>query len=60
MKYSVVFIFSLVAFLAAYGVYKTGKEKNKLGIIFSFLTLVVFGWFTIMTIWGNGYPPVGH
>ncbi|WP_416827229.1 DUF2759 domain-containing protein [Ectobacillus polymachus] len=60
MKYSVVIIFSLIALLALYGVFKTMKEKNKLGAFFSFLTLIVFGWFAIMTLWNNGYPPVGH
>ncbi|GAA3321896.1 hypothetical protein GCM10020331_039640 [Ectobacillus funiculus] len=33
------------------------KNKNMLGIAFSAATLLVFGWFTIMTVLNNGYPP---
>ncbi|MDG4655530.1 DUF2759 domain-containing protein [Ectobacillus antri] len=57
MKYGLVVIFVLVTLLSVYSSYKTLKEKNMLGASLSVATLVVFGWFTIMTIIKNGYPP---
>ncbi|PLR89500.1 DUF2759 domain-containing protein [Bacillus sp. T33-2] len=55
-----VIIFSLVTLLAGYATFSALKNKNMLGIVFAGGSLVVFGWFTIMTVISAGYPPTGH
>ncbi|MCP8967124.1 DUF2759 domain-containing protein [Ectobacillus ponti] len=52
-----VIIFALVALLGAYATLRTLKEKNMLGLVFSFLTFAIFGWFSVMTVLNSGYPP---
>lgn len=52
-----VVIFALVTLLSVFSTLKTFKDKNMLGVGFSVATLLVFGWFTIMTVLNNGYPP---
>jgi len=54
-----VIIFSLVTLLAIYGIFRSMREKNILGILFALGTAAVFGWFTIMTVLHHGYP-VAH
>ncbi|KKK33200.1 membrane protein [Mesobacillus campisalis] len=54
-----VIIFALVTLLAAFGTFSALKNKNLLGIVFGGGTLLVFGWFTIMTVIYHGYP-VAH
>jgi hypothetical protein len=54
-----VIIFALVTLLSAYGTFTSLKNKNLLGIVFGGGTLLVFGWFTIMTVIYHGYP-VAH
>lgn len=51
-----VIIFALVTLLAVFGTVGALKNKNPLGIIFGLITLVLFGWFTIMTVIHSGYP----
>ena len=53
-------IFGLVTVLAVVGTFQAFKEKNLLGILFNFGTLAVFGFFTVMTILNQGYPPSLH
>jgi hypothetical protein len=53
-------IFGLVAILAAIGTYQAFKEKNLLSILFNFGTFAIFGFFTVMTILHQGYPPSLH
>ena len=53
-------IFGLVAIFAAVGTYQAFKEKNLLGLVFNFGTCAVFGFFTVMTILNQGYPPSLH
>lgn len=53
-------IFGLVTLLAVIGTYQAFKEKNVLGILFNFGTLVVFGFFTVMTLVNQGFPPSLH
>lgn len=50
-------IFGLVAILAVVGTFQAIKEKNLLSVVFNLLSAAVFGWFTIMTVINNGYPP---
>lgn len=50
-------IFALVVILAVYGVLRSLRSKNILGFLFAAGTAVVFGWFTVMTILKNGFPP---
>jgi hypothetical protein len=52
-----VIIFSLVTLLALYGAIRSLREKNFLGILFALGTAAVFGWFTVMTVLKDGYPP---
>ncbi|MFD1736535.1 DUF2759 domain-containing protein [Bacillus salitolerans] len=54
-----VIIFALVTLLAVAGTVRSLREKNMLGLLFAAGTLVVFGWFTIMTLINHGFP-VAH
>lgn len=53
-------IFGLVAIFAAVGTYQAFKEKNLLSLVFNFGTFAVFGFFTVMTVLNQGYPPSLH
>ena len=53
-------IFGLVAILAAFGTYQAFKEKNFLSLLFNLGTFAIFGFFTVMTILNQGYPPSLH
>ena len=52
-----VIIFALVTLLGVFASLRTFREKNMLGAGFSVATVLVFGWFTIMTLLNSGYPP---
>ncbi|ABS23217.1 DUF2759 domain-containing protein [Bacillus cytotoxicus] len=52
-----VIIFALVTLLAVFATLRTLREKNLLAGGFSIATVLVFGWFTVMTVLNNGYPP---
>lgn len=52
-----VIIFTLVTLLAVFATLRTLREKNFLAGGFALATVLVFGWFTIMTVLYNGYPP---
>lgn len=56
MFMGLVIIFALVTILAAYGTFTSLKNKNVLGLVFAFGSLVVFGWFTVMTLINSGFP----
>ncbi|RHW41069.1 DUF2759 domain-containing protein [Neobacillus notoginsengisoli] len=51
-----VIIFALVTLLAGYSSFTALKNKNFLGLFFAAATFLVFGWFTFMTVWKDGYP----
>ncbi|PJK17588.1 DUF2759 domain-containing protein [Chryseomicrobium excrementi] len=51
-------IFGLTTILAAVGTYQAFKERNFLGVFFNLATLLVFGFFSVMTVVKQGYPPV--
>lgn len=51
-----VIIFAFVTIFAAIGTFTAFKNKNHLGLLFGGGTLLVFGWFTIMTFVNSGYP----
>ncbi|MCP1145226.1 DUF2759 domain-containing protein [Lysinibacillus endophyticus] len=53
-------IFALVAIFAVVNIFQGIKEKNVLAIIFSLATAAIFGWFVIMTVLNQGYPPKLH
>ena len=53
-------IFGLIAIIAVVGVFQSIKEKNILAVGFNAITVCVFGWFVIMTILNQGYPPTHH
>lgn len=53
-------IFGLVTVLAIIGTYQAIKEKNLLSVLFNFGTFAVFGFFTVMTVINQGYPPSLH
>jgi uncharacterized membrane protein YjgN (DUF898 family) len=58
MIMGLVIIFALITILGAFGTISTLKNKNILGLVFAAGTLVVFGWFTIMTLVNSGFPTV--
>ena len=60
MSWMLLVIFGLIAILAAVGTLQTLKNKEILGFLFNFGTLVVFGGFTIATLITQGYPPALH
>jgi hypothetical protein len=51
-----VIIFSLITVLSAFGILRSLKEKNLLGLVFAGGTFLVIGWFTFMTIYKGGFP----
>ncbi|SOC27338.1 uncharacterized protein DUF2759 [Ureibacillus xyleni] len=53
-------IFALVAIFAVVNIFQAIKEKNVLAIVFSLATAAIFGWFVIMTVLNQGYPPKLH
>ena len=57
MSWMLLVIFGLIAILAAVGTLQTLKNKEILGFLFNFGTLVIFGGFTIATLNTPGYPP---
>ena len=52
-----VIIFTLVTLLAVFATLRTLREKNFFASGVAIATVLVFGWFTIMTVLYNGYPP---
>lgn len=60
MSWMLMVIFGLIAILAAVGTLQTLKNKEILGFLFNFGTLVIFGGFTIATLITQGYPPALH
>lgn len=55
-----VVIFGLVAIFAIAGTFQGLKEKNILAIVFNVVAVLIFGWFSIMTVINQGYPPALH
>lgn len=53
-------IFALVAIFAVVNLFQAIKEKNILALIFSIATVAIFGWFVVMTVLNQGYPPKLH
>ncbi len=53
-------IFGLVAIFGVIGIFQSIKEKNILGVVFNLAAAGVFGWFVIMTVLNQGYPPTHH
>ncbi|WP_342469569.1 DUF2759 domain-containing protein [Ureibacillus sp. FSL K6-3587] len=51
-------LFGLIAILSLVAAFRAIKAKNVLAIIFGLAAGLVFGWFTIMTIVHQGYPPM--
>jgi uncharacterized membrane protein len=51
-----IIIFALVTLLAVFGTIRSLREKNILGLAFAAGTVVVFGWFTVMTLLNHGFP----
>ncbi|SFA38033.1 Protein of unknown function [Parageobacillus thermantarcticus] len=55
-----VIIFGLITLLALYGIVRSLRAKNILGILFALGTFAVFGWFTVMTVLHHGFPTGTH
>jgi uncharacterized membrane protein len=55
-------IFGLVTILALWGVVRELKTKNLMALGFAFITVAVFGWFTVMTVFDifTGGGSAGH
>ncbi|MBU9724204.1 MULTISPECIES: DUF2759 domain-containing protein [Bacillaceae] len=46
----------LISILAAVGLFRELKKKNFFAVGFAFITVAVFGWFSVMTIWKIIFP----
>ncbi|MDF0727799.1 DUF2759 domain-containing protein [Cytobacillus sp. S13-E01] len=51
-----VIIFALVTIFSAFGILRSLRSKNLLGLLFATGTVAVFGWFTFMTVLKSGFP----
>jgi len=52
-----VIIFALITILSAVAAFNSIKEKNILALVMGLATAGIIGWFTIMTVIFQGYPP---
>jgi hypothetical protein len=55
-----IIIFFLVTILAAFGALRSLKSKNFLGAFWGIASVLVFGWFVVMTVIHNGVPTGTH
>jgi small-conductance mechanosensitive channel len=55
-----VIIFGLITILAAFGGYRSLKNKNFLAAFWGVASFLVFGWFTVMTVIESGFPTGAH
>ncbi|KGR78465.1 DUF2759 domain-containing protein [Ureibacillus manganicus] len=53
-------IFALIAVLSLVSAFKSIRNKNVLALIFGIASFAIFGWFTVMTVLNQGYPPTLH
>ena len=53
-------IFALIAILSLVSAFKSIKNKNILALIFGVASFAIFGWFVVMTVLNQGYPPTLH
>ncbi|SOC36222.1 DUF2759 domain-containing protein [Ureibacillus acetophenoni] len=53
-------IFALIAILSLVSAFKSIRNKNVLALIFGIASFAIFGWFTVMTVLNQGYPPTLH
>lgn len=52
--------FGLIAILSLVAAFRAIKDKNVLAIVFGLATAGILGWFVIMTLVNQGYPPSLH
>ena len=52
-----VIIFALITILSAVAAFNSIKEKNILALVLGLASAGIIGWFTIMTVIFQGYPP---
>ncbi|WP_085523368.1 DUF2759 domain-containing protein [Tuberibacillus sp. Marseille-P3662] len=54
------FLFIIIALICLWGMLRAIKERNLFGGGYAFVTLLVCGWFGVMTVWdvlqGGGIP----
>lgn len=53
-------IFALIAILSLVSAFKSIRNKNVLALLFGIASFAIFGWFTVMTVLNQGYPPTLH
>ncbi len=53
-------IFALIAILSVVSVFNSIKNKNLLALVFGVASAAIFGWFVVMTVLHQGYPPALH
>nr|WP_106779869.1 DUF2759 domain-containing protein [Lysinibacillus timonensis] len=53
-------IFALIAILSLVSAFKSLRNKNILALIFGVASFAIFGWFVVMTVLHQGYPPALH
>lgn len=49
-------LFLIIVALSFVTLFRAIKARHLLGIAFSTATILVFGWFSVMTILNSGYP----
>ncbi|HWL22903.1 MAG TPA: DUF2759 domain-containing protein [Ureibacillus sp.] len=53
-------IFALIAILSLVSAFKSIRNKNVLALLFGVASFAIFGWFVVMTVLNQGYPPTHH
>ncbi|CAM5204292.1 hypothetical protein UACE39S_02029 [Ureibacillus acetophenoni] len=53
-------IFALIAIFSLVSAFKSIRNKNILALLFGVASFAIFGWFTVMTVLNQGYPPALH
>ncbi|CAM2761948.1 DUF2759 domain-containing protein [Salinicoccus roseus] len=50
----------MIAIVGVWGLVAAVKNRNLLAVLFSFATVITFGFFAIATIFTYGYPDLAH
>lgn len=53
-------IFGLIAVCGLLGIVQSIREKNVLALVFNAGAAAIFGWFVVMTLLNQGFPPTLH
>ena len=53
-------IFGLIAICGVLGIVQSIRERNVLALVFNAGAAAIFGWFVVMTLVSQGFPPKLH